>query len=169
MYEGPFLEDYSDREVVNIASLVVKNTGNLEITKCYIEVYLESECLTFYSEHIPPGSSVLLLESSEKKYTSDSIIFCSGWQMIDQVGTDVSAMLHVEDRAMGTIIVTNISDMELYNIHIYYKSWLSPPDIYVGGVSYCSEISSLLPGETTYIYPNHYAYGFSKIVSIISK
>ena len=72
----------------------------------------------------------------------------------------------VADRAMGTLVVTNISQEPVENVRIYYKAWLSPPDVYMGGKSYVITIPALQPGQTEFLYPDHYACGFSKVVSV---
>ena len=169
IYEGPFLEDGSDREVADVAALMVRNVGNSEIERCSIELYFDEVCYTFYGERIPPNATVLLLECEGMLYRTDSITSCNGWQVIASNKQDLSDFLKIEERAMGTIVVTNTTNIILNDICIYYKTWLSPPDIYVGGIAYSVEITKLMPGQSEYLYPYHFAYGYSKVVSLTAK
>lgn len=163
-YDGPFLEDGWDREVVGVAALHVRNIGTQEVLNTCVIVQLGECILTFYGEHIPPGADVLLLEYTGKAYPEGKITACTGCQ--STALTDLPEGILVAERAMGTLVVTNTTDKAFENMRLYYKAWLSPPDIYVGGIAYMTEIPVLQPGETKYLYPDHYACGYSKVVSI---
>lgn len=65
---------------------------------------------------------------------------------------------------MGTLIVSNLTDRPLNAFNLYYKTWLSPPEVYIGGIVYKVEVPILQPGETVLLYPNHYACGYSRVV-----
>lgn len=166
IYEGPFLEDGSDREVADIAALLVRNTGSEEILKCYIELESEDTCFAFLGERVPPGAAVLLLEYEGSLYKKCSFLDCKGWQITTHDALDVKNDVVIVEQSVGTLLVTNISDKTFSNIQVHYKSWLSPPDIFVGGISYSVTIPVLLPGQTETIYPHHYACGFSKVTSV---
>jgi len=168
-YEGPFLEDGSNTEVVGIAALAVRNTGYDEVAKCYIELRSSDDCYSFYGEHIPSGATVLLLECGCSLYKKSGFLDCRGWQITTQLAMDVRQYVMIEEQSLGTLFVTNISDKPLSGVQINYKSWLSPPNIFVGGISYSVDISLLLPGQTQILYPYHYACGFSKVVSVTAK
>lgn len=165
-YEGPFLEDGSDREVVNIAALQVYNAGDKDVLRAHIVLFCGDTSLSFYGEHIPAGVTVVLLERSAGTFRSDGFVGCSGWQEIDNSAQRIDGEISVSDIAMGTVVVTNLTDKTFQNVHIYYKSFLSPPGIYVGGITYTVEIPALLPGQTEHLYPYHYASGYSKVVTV---
>ena len=165
-YEGPFLEDGSDREVVNVAALQVFNTGTKEVLQACVELWREDTAYKFYAERIPPGGTVLILESSGSSYLPDGFTACSGRQLTAQSEPETRKQISVSDRAMGTVVVTNLTDKNIEDISLYYKSWLSPPGIYVGGICYTATIPVLLPGQTLEIFPHHYASGYSKVVSV---
>lgn len=166
-YEGPFLEDGSDREVVDVAALQVFNTGTKEVLQACVELWRGDTAYKFYAEHVPPGGTVLILESNASSFLQDGFTACSGRQLTAQSNGEVSKGISITDRAMGTVIVSNLTGQTIENINLYYKSWLSPPGIYVGGVSYCAVIPVLLPEQTVEIFPHHYASGYSKVVSVM--
>lgn len=163
-YDGPFFEDGTDKEVVNICALHVKNVGIKEVRNAAIFLSREDAGLAFYAEHIPPGATVVLLEITAAPFYEGSFAACTGSQMIT-TDNGVLQEIAITDKSLGTLIVTNISDQPLYNLNLYYKAWLSPPDVYVGGISYSVQLPLLMPGQTAYLYPNHYASGYSKVVS----
>lgn len=165
-YDGPFLEDGTDREVVGVAALLVTNFGEKEILQAYIELNIGQMCLSFFGEHIPSGATVLLLERGAQRCLQKNFTSCNGWQIQNQNDTRFNDVIFVEDYAMGTLIVTNRSELFLENIRIYYKTWFSEQNVLVGGIAYCIEILSLEPGQTESLYPYHYASGYSVVVSV---
>ena len=165
-YEGPFLEDGTDREVVDVAALQVCNVGDKEILQAHIELQLGDCSYIFRGEHIPPGIPVLLLECNAQKYRHAVITACNGWQVASTETVLKKPKVAIQDRALGTLVVTNLTDETLLDVRLYYKSWLSPPGICVGGVAYTVSIPVLKPGQTQYLYPHHFASGFSKVVCI---
>ena len=164
-YEGPFLEDGTDREVVNVAALHLYNGSSSVILKAHIELQCENGVYVFEGDHIPPKSTVVILEQNAAAYRRESFLACRGWQETQQ-NQSAQSLISVSDMAMGTIIVTNMTDRIFRDVCIYYKSWLSPPDIYIGGITYMVQMPVLLPGQTKYLYQSHYASGYSKVVSV---
>ena len=169
IYEGPFLEDGSDEEVTDIAALLVRNAGSEEIIYCYIELKSEDSHFAFLGERIPPGATVLLLEYERGLYEKCSYLDCRGWQITAQSVIDVKKDVVITERSFGMLQITNTSDKLLWGVRIFYKSWLSPPDVYVGGMCYSVTIPLLLPGQTETLSPNHYACGFSKVTSVTAE
>lgn len=168
-YDGPFVEDGTDREVVGVAALLVENFGENEILQTQIEFYWGQQKLAFWGEMIPPGMTILLLEQTATSSLQKNFTSCNGWQICTQEENQLQKQVTVTDRAMGTVIVTNRTEQTLNNIQLYYKSWLSPQNIFIGGVTYSVTIPALLPGQTEYLYPPHYASGYSKVVSVFTE
>lgn len=164
-YEGPFWEDGTDREVVNAAALHVYNNSDNEILKVHIEFGWADANFIFEGDHIPPRSTVVILEQNACFYRNDAPITINGWQSFANTDNRASGIC-ISDKAMGTIVVTNASDNVLRNVCIYYKSWLSPPDVYMGGITYMVQVPVLMPGQTQHLYPRHYASEYSKVVSV---
>ncbi len=165
-YEGPFIEDESDREVVDIASILIQNTGKREVLKCGITIWTNNQCYDFFCGYIPPGAKIALLESGAKYYISEEITNISGWQIISPKQQYPLDYIKVDEQAMSTLVITNISEIEVQGRNMFYKTWLAEEDILVGGITYVVSIPSLAPGEMKTLYPYHFASGYSKIVSM---
>ena len=165
-YEGPFLEDGSDREVVDIAALLVCNTGEEALLRAQIELTCGGRNYRFYGERILPGIPQLLLEQGGEPYEKGRITACSGWQITTRTREYLNCGVTVTDEYMGTLVITNSTEDTLRDVTVYYRSWLSPPDCYIGGLVYFVTLPILLPGETVRIYPYHYAKGYSRPVSV---
>lgn len=165
-YDGPFAEDGTDREVVGAAALLVENFGKDEIMQTQICLFWGEQQLIFSGEMIPPGMTVLLLEQSATASLQKNFTACKGWQICSRTENRLQKQVLVSERAMGTVIVTNATEEPLHNICLYYKSWYSPQNILIGGITYSVSIPVLAPGQTEYLYPPHYAIGYSKVVSV---
>jgi len=165
-YEGPFLEDGTDREVVDIPALHIYNTGNDKILRTCITLHMSDSVYVFYGEHLLPGATTVLLEKDAKCYRKGDISSCTGWQ--EKERDDSLEGVQITEVNMGTLAVTNLTEKKLNNLCLYYKSWLSPPDVYMGGITYRIHIPEILPGQTEYLYPYHYAAGYTKVVSVTS-
>ena len=163
-YDGPFLEDGSDREVVNIAALHIVNTGSKPILKACITLQLPTDTYVFYGAYIPPQIPVVLLEQSAKTYCKDAALDWSGWQII--ADGQVLEGISVRESESGVLIITNHSQNTYQNISLYHKSWLSQPGVYMGGIAYKTTIPELLPGQTEHLRPGHYAPGYSRLVCV---
>ena len=168
-YEGPFLEDASDREMVDVAAILLQNVGNQDLLQCGVSIWADDRCFEFYGEYIPSQAVVLLLERNAKAFVPLDITDCTGWQVSRSPQNQNNDALHIVEKAMGTLFVSNSSIMTLREVQITYKTWLEEEDILIGGISYSVLIEALDPGQTVAIYPSHYAYGYSKIVSVTWK
>lgn len=164
-YEGPYLEDGTDDEVVNIASLQIYNSGAREIMDLHIELLWESGCYVFEGNHIPPNSTVLLLEKNRALYCDYDYLVCNVQQECSIIFENDS-LIEISDEGLGTLVVRNLTNDRLLDVNIYYKSWLNPPDIYIGGITYMVEIDQLLPQQKVLLTPDHYACGYNKVVTV---
>ena len=168
VYDGPYLEDGTNREVFSVPVLQVHNAGEATILRTCIELRYGDRCFAFRGEWIPPGVSVALLECSGNRDTEKHFSSCRGWQeTVTSECLPVDA-LSVREYGMGTLEVTNHAAEPMKNIQIIYKCWLSPPGIYVGGIAYRTLITELKPGETVYIDPEKYVCGYSKVVCAVT-
>jgi len=162
-YDGPFLEDSSDREEFGIAALLIYNGGSKMLLTARVELGYPDGVYIFSGTHIPPNSWVMLLEQKGSAYRKDPPVSCTGEQavMFDEAELPVL----VEDTATG-MQICNRGEAPLKDVIVYYKTWLESPGFYVGGITYRMEIHQLAPGETLELQPYHYAPEHSKVVSI---
>lgn len=165
-YDGRFLEDGSDREVINVLALEVQNVGNDHIRKAHIELKFTDMTLNFLGEHIPSGGKVLLIERNCAKSLQGEITDCAGWQFASASVGNAELDISASDSDLGLLSVTNHAQNTVFNVEIFFKSWVEPPGMYVGGVAHCVKIEKLAPGETVYLQPNYYVTGYSKVVFI---
>ena len=162
-YDGPYLEDGSNTEVVNVMGLLLQNTGAAGISRAQVVLQVGKVEFVFETDTIPPGAVVCVLEKSKAAFGQKNFTGCSGWALTEQGGWD-NWNVTVEEVAMGTLAIKNQTDKTLEQVRLYYKTWLA--EVYVGGVTYVHEVQRVEPGQTLNISPEHYARGYSKVLRV---
>lgn len=165
-YDGNFVEDGSERQVFNVACIVLRNTTDEDIA--WIQVVLQScnEQLVFTANTIPAHGMVMVLEKDAKQYAGDEIGACHGQVIFASEEWLDGRQLRFTDVDMGTVAVTNLTDSNIKKLRIYYKTYHADVDIFLGGVTYCTTIENLEAGGMALIEPSHYARGYSRIVRV---
>ncbi len=163
-YEGPFVEDGSDRNVFGTAALEVKNTGTAMLKHASIRLTGEQEYV-FELTYLPPGATVLVLEKQGKRCGTPEFTAISGEQSVFY--GSILPMLCVSDLKMGSTMITNRSKETLNHVILYYKN--SMESIYIGGVTYTCAIGALDAGQSICVNLPHYAMGYSRIVAAIQE
>ena len=163
-YDGPYLEDGTDREVTGITALVLENTGTVGVLKARIEVVHKGKKLYFEADRIPPESTVLVLEQSRAPYSGPEI---DGGRCLTLLSGNFGCAgeIGIRDEGMD-LAVTNRTEEALCGIRLYYKQLVAGEEMYLGGVTYSAEIACLQPGETRRIVPYHYAAGYARVVAV---
>lgn len=162
-YEGPFLENASQREVANTAALVVENTGSfLETGAVVLEI--EDTRLVFELFDVPPMGRVLVLEKDGKAFATGAVTGCYGWEM--EWYPEDMGHITAEDAGGMRLTVTNHSDCSVPVAKICYRTRDPGSGMFLGGVSYSFEIRDLQPGEQRTVTPPHYASGSSQILYV---
>ena len=166
LYEGGYMEDNSNEEVVDIAGLELRNTGKQVITSAKVILERDGVQFTFRGSYIPADCSVLVLESSRQKCPFQNFTDCTGWQSIGDDQWLDGEKLSITPVTMGSLKITNTSDKLLKNMVLYYKNYLPYTEIYVGGITRKEKIERLAPGETAEIFPQYYARDYSRVLGV---
>lgn len=160
-YDGAFMENGSDREVMDVMSLMLENPTQQAIAKAWVVLQWDQEQFVFEAVHIPPDSQVLVLEKNGKKLLQRNYTGIRGGY---EQGEDFHEEIQIWEEAPGTLYVKNLSDAPITQIQIFHKSYYPQPGFYLGGISYETKTPYLAPGQTAKLYPHHYAVGSSKVV-----
>ncbi len=164
-YEGPFWEDDSETEVVDIAALLIENTGGY-LAEGAVVLEWEDARMVFELYDIPPNEKVLVLEKDRQRFRKGVPLTCYGWE--SEAYPENTDFVTVEDAGGMYMAVTNDTNDKLPVVQICYKSYDSGSGMLIGGISYRVAVRDLLPGERRRISPYHYASGSSKVVQVIT-
>lgn len=164
IYDGPFYEDGTGREVMGVAAVLIENRGDSMLSLIHLEVQTLSCKYEFEAMMIPPCSRVLVPEKYAREYVHEGIIQCNGWTVDAK---DMPAYpITVTPMSIGTLRITNISDEPLQNIHLYHKTYLKESDIFVGGIVFETVVPYIAPRSFSEVRPECYASGYSELLYV---
>ena len=166
-YDGAYLEDGSEENVMDMAALVLENTGTIGIEYAQIVIVQNGLELFFDATYIPPKSTILLLEENKQSYSDAPVTACRCRTVIPGVFDRAERIVAVKEMGMCTLEVTNLTEQEMDCVRIFYKHHEGEKDLYVGGITYSAVIPNLLPGEARSITPYRYASGYAQIVAVV--
>lgn len=164
-YEGAFLEDGSDEEMIGVTALILENTGKTAILRTQIVVIQKGRKLLFEASYISPGATVLVLEKNGAVYEGNGFDRCYCLTLIPGDFDLAEDKITVADGDAG-LVVTNRMEREMTRVCLCYKQYNEESGMYLGGITYDAEIYCLQPGESRYIRPYHYAAGYAQVVAV---
>lgn len=166
-YDGPYLEDGSDEELVDVAALVLENTGTIGME--YVQVVLQQggRELVFDVTYVPPRGTVLILEKNRAAYSTDPVESCRCRTLISGNFDWEKEKIRIDSGDGFGMAVTNLTDIPMSYVRVFYKQHEGAADLYVGGITYSAVIPDLQPGETRQITPYRYADGYSAVVAVV--
>ena len=161
-YDGKFVEDGTDREVRDVAAIMLYNSRDEIVPYAYVAVYTENCRYSFHAYMIPACSCVLVPEETAQKLKETEILRVFGWTTVSKGNNQIR--LGIEEIGMSTLCVTNRSGSKIKDLTIYYRTHISEGDFYMGGKAFQTKIDYIAPGESVLIDPPNYASGYSKVV-----
>ena len=165
-YNGYYIEDVSDDEISNVATIVLENKGG---DKEFIGVAINQETvsLAFSASDIPSGARVVVQEQTRASFTGEPCYSCTA--SYNDVGKlEMSEdKISITENGDGTFTVKNISDETLSTILVYFKNYLPEENAYVGGVTYRVRITDLPAGASFKASASHYDSVYSRIVKAV--
>ena len=165
-YDGLFTEGDAAQDVVNVAAILLYNYGQQGISEANIYLQAGEDFFSFCADTIPAGARILVPEKTAKAFCVRKITHCSGWQNTDISDWKQENLLELTYPKLGEVVVRNKTDRQLGEILLYYKTYYSQSDFYVGGNTFVYYIAGLQPGESLCIKPYNYAFGYSKFAKI---
>lgn len=161
-YDGPFWEDGTDREVVDVAAILVENQSSTMVQQGAIVIDWGEDLFVFEFTCLPPESRTLVLESTAKVFQMPENYRCYGWSRL----TD-------PQKSHVTVTAQNIT-MELHNptasvissVTVCYKHYYAESDTYIGGITYRLTEYQLQPGERRTVCPHHFSTQASALVCL---
>ena len=169
-YTGQFIEDGSDKPVVNVLSLLVTNNSNEVIQ--YAEINLKvngNKNAVFKVTNLPPKTSTLVMESTGKiEFNKDD-----KYTYVDSIQAKLDKMSLSEDKIKitkqedGVIGIKNISGKDLDTVYVYYK-YFQQGGAYLGGITYRVKFENVKAGATVEEKTSHFSKNSSDILMVDS-
>jgi len=162
-YDGMYVEDGSDRNVTSVAAIRIANAGNTPVEYARLTLEQGSRRLEFVATCLLPYSTMLVLESSAQKASTEGYTSCE-LALGESSSLEEDSRLLVEETEDGVLQVTNLTEETLSSARIYYKIYMPDDDVFVGGITYTVNLENLAPNEPVTVMPTHYSSGYSKII-----
>lgn len=166
-YSGIYLEDGSDEEISDVATILIENTGDQGIEYADIEMRAGSETLHFIGTAIPPKSKMIIMAKDRAPMPSEPVTQCSA-AVTD--GSDFSMsedLVQVTEGEDHAVILKNVTEEEIPMVRVFYKFYMEEQDTYVGGITYTIKAEDVEPGVEYEMLPSHYSGdGESKILMV---
>ena len=160
IYDGPFYEDGSGKEVMNVAAVIVYNDSDHLIPYANITVDTENGCLTFQAYMLPPQSYTLVPEAAAQPYLPGEIKNIYAWHTVRQEnGKEDILITHADD---VTLQIQNCSGRQLNNLKVCFKKFTD--GVYIGGKPFEFTVPVLAQNESVRLSPRYYVQGYSRIV-----
>ncbi len=164
-YEGPYVEDGTDREVCDVAALVVENVGATMLTDTRIAIYTPNRCFMFLAQCLPAGAKTIVLEKNEGLYYGEQVTGC--WAHTDSVKKASEESVMIRQLDMGAIEIVNETSGQIRQLVILHKNWSKEAGSYLGGVVYKTYVYNLQPNQLVLVKPGHYEKTISKIIAAV--
>lgn len=161
-YDGPYLEDGSDDEVIGVAALVIENVSDLLISRGAVILLQKDRHLVFEFTALPPGASVLVLEKSRQLYYAESPEACWGWAQKEY--PENTGAVTVWESGSKSLNIRNMSGCALKGVVVLFKNFDAESGMYIGGISYPVCAEHLAAGEERTVSPFKYVRNYSRVV-----
>lgn len=165
-YSGVFIEDGSDKDVSDIAAIILDNKGSEEIEYAKITLKCEGKEYIFEAKTLAAGATMVVQESSGAKYVDGEYKEANA-QIATMEKLEMSEKsVKVSETETGALQITNISDADIPCVRVFYKFYMEDVQVAVGGITYTSKITELKAGETRVITPSHYDKDASRVMMV---
>lgn len=167
-YDGPFLEDGSDKEVTDVTAILLTNMGDNYAEYAEITLNRDGTQLKFIASALAPGSTMLVLEADGKAYCDGTYTNCTANVAAGENYTLSENQVRLEERDEGGLTLTNLTQRDIPCVRIFYKFYKADTGIYIGGITYTAKVTDLAAGSTCVVTPSHYLKGYSKVIKVVT-
>ena len=163
-YEGPFSEAEGSEPIANGLALLLENTSDRELLYAQVTLENKEKAYCFAATHIPPEGKILVVEAGGAQWSDESYTACTGTVKYAASQSLSESVVQIQDGDMGGVNLTNVSNMPISKLRLYYKNYLPDQNIYLGGGTFTTIVENLLPGQARYVPLKFYASGASCIL-----
>ena len=167
-YSGMFLEDGTNREVENVAMLLVYNDAVLPITYTKITIVYGQETLEFDVSALPAGEALVVQEKNGKAIPAGDMVSAEA-TVVRQVDMQMSEeQVKVTDNGDNTLTIENLTEQNIPTVRIFYKYYMEQEGLFIGGIAFTVRITDLQAGAKVTVQPSHYTSQSCRVVMVLT-
>lgn len=165
-YTGIYVEDGSNEEVMDIASVLVRNNSDEMLQAATLTYRVnDSETAEFVISNLPAGTAALVQEKNKRAFQASDVYVLEE----DAYGMAENARLW-QDRFKvtgndGMVSLENLTEQSFQKVYVYYK-YIQQGGAYLGGVTFRTAFEEIGPGETVKADAGHFSEGASEILMV---
>ena len=162
-YSGLFVEDGSNRQVDNVAMLLVKNTGTAAVEYTEVVVKFAQETLVFHITALAPGAQVVVQEKDCKPMPTTEALEASAL-VVHRAQMVIAPEVSITDNGDNSLTIQNLTDKAIPTVRVFYKYYMQEEGVYVGGIAFTVRITNLDANSSVVVQPAHYISATSRVV-----
>lgn len=154
-FTGKFVEDGSDRQVSDVAAILVANFTGKFVDLATVTYQVGDRTATFKVTGLAHGEQAWVLEQNAMQIgPEDELVFddCV-------ISYHPDPVLSTQDLAVSrsghALTLINTTDKTLVNVCVYYKNRMDDGSL-LGGITYHMVFEDLAPGETATLSRDHF-------------
>ena len=154
-YSGMFVEDGTNRQVTDVAMLLVYNHGTTAVEYTEITVEYQGKTLTFQITALPAGQKMVVQEKSGAAIPAGVPLSASAL-VVHRAQMQIAQGLSVVDNGDNSLTIKNLSGETVPTVRVFYKYYMADENLYVGGIAFTVRVTNLAPGGSVVVRPSHY-------------
>lgn len=154
-FSGGFVEDGSDRQVSDVAAILVANNTGKFVDLATITYQVGDKTATFRVTGLPSGEQAWVMEQNAMQLKpSDELVFddCVVSYHPDPVTTTRDLAV---SRSGHSLTLTNQTGETLVNVCVYYKNRMDD-GTFLGGITYQMIFETMEPGQSLTLSRDHF-------------
>ena len=165
-YDGTYLEDGADKNVADVATMLLENVGSSDVEFATVTIESSGQTFLFEASVIPCGAVVIVQEKNKAQFVSGEYKKCSAEVAETETLQMSENIVSIENLENNSLSVTNLTNETIPCVRVFYKFYMEDENAYIGGITYTAKLIDLEPGESQIITPKHYMNGYSRIVMV---
>ena len=165
-YDQSNLTNGDNNSIMGATAAIIYNNASNIIYSAIITVEAKSAVYKFELTMLPPQQSVLVFDLNENLDISLDIMNIDLRYETLNVTNSKCSFKSLKDNRLA---VSNYSENDIDEIHIYHKNWDDDRKMYIGSDLYKTEIHNLKAGDTVIIDPGRSYPVESKLTCIIER
>ena len=166
-YSGLFVEDGTNRQITDVAMLLIYNSGDTAVEYTEITIEYEAKNLVFQITALPAGEKMVVQEKSGSAIP-EGVAVKASVLVIHRAQMSIAPGLSVTDNGDNSLTIKNLTGETIPAVRVFYKYFMKDENLFVGGIAFTVRVTSLGPNGSVVVHPSHYNSQTSCVVMALT-